>query len=422
MRTPFASGLVGASVAFLFVGLAARSWEVVLLALPPLTFLALGTLAPPPRPQVDAARVLSRDRLSVGAEVEVSVTVRNEGPALDLVELVDLVPPEVRIVRGTNHAVVSLPTDESFVMRYVAKPVLKGEYRIGPLRVRALNPLGLDMEDAVTAPETTLAVAPAIESLAKARIGPRRTRPWFGHVTSRQIGPGVEFWGIRDYRPGDDVRRINWKASARLDILLSNEYVGERSGDVVIVLDARREAAVGTAETNAVEIGVRAALGVAEFVLASKNRVGLIVQRDVLDWVPPAFGRRQLYRILDHLIHVRAGGEWPFTFVSWVLSRYFPRDALVVLISPLTDRTALEAVTNLVAQGYDVTVVSPSPLLIEHAILAPSPAEALAFRILARERANLVAQLRRVAQVVDWDPTIPLALPLRRLSLRPARS
>ena len=188
---------------------------------------------------------------------------------------------------------------------------------------------------------------------------------------------------------------------------------------MVILLDARRESAIGTPTVNAVEIGVRAALGVAEHVLASKNRVGLIVQRDVLDWVPPAFGRKQLYRILDHLIHVRAGGEWPFSFVTWVLTRYFPRDALVVLISPLTDRMSLDAVTTLAAHGYDVAILSPSPLEIERRVTARTPEAEVAYRILRMERENLVAQLRRIAQVVDWDPATPLALPLRRMRMWP---
>jgi uncharacterized protein (DUF58 family) len=355
----------------------------------------------------------------VGDEVEVKVTVRNIGGPLDLVELMDAMPPEFDLLRGTNHTVISLGRDESYTMAYVARPTLKGDYRIGPLRVRALDPLGLGSEDSIAVRATPLVVAPTMEHLRRVQLGPRRTRPWFGQVTSRQIGPGLEFWGIRDYLAGDEVRRINWKASARLDHLESNEYVGERSGDVVIVLDARREAAVGTATGNAVEVGVRAALGVAERVLESKNRVGLIVQRNVLDWVPPAFGRKQLYRILDHLVHVRASGEWPFAFVSWVLSRYFPRDALIILISPLTDHSSLDAVTDMAAQGYDLAILSPSPLVIEEGLMPSTPEKTVAYRILALERANLLAQLRRVAQVVDWDPRTALALPLRRMQQRP---
>jgi uncharacterized protein (DUF58 family) len=419
MRTPLASGLVASSLAFLLAGLATRRWELVLLGLPPLVFLAFGSMFPPSPPRVVAMRSISRDRVQVGSEVDVRVSVRNDGPSIDLVEVFDATAPELVVIKGTNHAVVSLPEGETFTLAYTVRPALKGDHTIGPTRVRVLDPLALAAEDAVVTGSNRIVVAPAMENLRRATLGPRRTRPWFGHVTSRQIGAGLEFWGIREYVPGDEVRRINWKASARLDRIYSNEYEGERSGDVVVILDARRESAVGSPTVNAVEVGVRAALGVAEHVLASKNRVGLIVQRDVLDWVPPAFGRKQLYRILDHLIHVRAGGDWPFTFVSWVLSRYFPRDALVVLISPLTDRTVLGAVTNLVALGYDVAVLSPSPLEIERRFLAASREQALAYRILAMERENLISQLRRVAQVVDWDPGTPLALPLRRVRTWP---
>ncbi len=415
MRTPLASALVGATVVALLAGLALRSWPLVLLAIPPVAFLALGSLEPPAEPRVSATRTLSRDRLSVGGQVEVRLVLRNDGAALGQLELLDVLPPELVLLRGSNHLIVSLASGETFETTYEVRPLLKGDYAVGPLRVRSFDALGLGVEDGVVAPPTALAVAPAMEVLQRAQLGPRRTRPWFGHVTSRHIGAGSEFWGVREYVPGDDVRRINWKASARLGRLFSNEYQGERSGDVIIVLDARRESAVGTLTDNAVEVGVRAALGVAEHVLASKNRVGLIVQRDVLDWVPPAFGRKQLYRILDHLIHVRAGGEWPFGFVTWVLTRFFPRDALVVLISPLTDRASLEAVVGIAAHGYDVAIISPSPLEIERRYLPPSSDRDTAYRILRMERENLIASLRRVAQVVDWDPSTPLALPLRRM-------
>ena len=419
MRTPLAGVFFAVAMAALLGGLALRSWPLVLLSIPPLVFLALGSLDAPAPPRLVAMRTLDRDRLSVGSRAKVRLHVTNRGPALGLVEILDLLPAELAVVRGTNHTIVSLAAEESLDLAYEVRPSLKGDYAIGPMRVRSLDPLGLGAEDAVVVGPSKVTVAPALESLAHAQLGPRRTRPWFGHVPSRHIGAGSEFWGIREYLSGDDMRRINWKASARFDRLFSNEYQGERSGDVVILLDARRESAVGTTTENAVELGVRAALGVAEHVLASKNRVGLIVQRDVLDWVPPAFGRKQLYRILDHLIHVRAGGEWPFSFVTWVLTRYFPRDALVVLISPLTDRMSLDAVMTLAAHGYDVTILSPSPLEIERPLVAPTDAADVAYRILLMERENLVAQLRRVAVVVDWDPSTPLALPLRRMRMWP---
>lgn len=417
MRTPLVAGLVAASMGFLLGGLVYRSWQVVFLALPPLLFLALGALAPPLPPAVSAERAVSRDRLQAGSTVHVELTLRNEGDGLDLLEVVDVLPSDFVLEAGTNHAVVPLPPKEAITLAYEVRSPTKGEYAIGPVRVRSLDPLGLGAEDSVVPLRSRIIVAPVLEDMRRARIAPRRTRPWFGQVPSRRPGIGTEFWAIREYHAGDEVRRINWKATARLDRPLTNEYEGERSGDVVIVLDARTESFVGTRLDNPVEHGVRAALGIADYVLATRNRVGLIVQRNVLDRVLPAFGRKQLYRILDALIHVRAGGEWPFAQVAFILARYYPADALVVLISPLSDRTALEAVIGLAARGHEVLIVSPSPVEIERKVSPPSPANEIAYRLLRMERENLIAQLRRVAQVVDWDPVTPLALSLRRLRI-----
>lgn len=417
MRTPFVAGLVATSMVFLLGGFVYRSWQVLLLALPPLLFLAVGALAAPLPPRVAADRAVSRDRIQVDGTLRVQVTVRNVGGGLDLLELVDTVPPEFVLVGGTDRAVVALSAGESFTLDYEVRAPVKGEYTFGPLRVRSLDPVGLGAEDAVVPSVVRVNVAPVLEDMRRARLAPRRTRPWFGQVSSRRPGIGAEFWAVREYVPGDEVRRINWKAMARFDRPFTNEFEGEFSGDVVIVLDARRESFVGSRTDNPVEHGVRAALGIADHVLASRNRVGLIVQRNVLDRVLPAFGRKQLYRILDALVHVRAGGEWPFAQVAFILARYYAPDALVVLISPLSDRTALEAVIGLAARGHAIVVVSPSPLEIERRLTRPSGAQETAYRILRMERDNLLAQLRRVAQVVDWDPAMPLALSLRRMRI-----
>lgn len=414
MRTPLSGGLAAAALAFLLVGLAVQRWEIVLLALPPITFLAVGSLSTPPRPRLVAARSMSHERASVGREVQIDLLLRNTGPRLDLVEVADVLPRECVVVAGTNRAVVTLERDGTLHLVYSIRCDRRGEFEVGPARARSFDPLGLRVEDTVVAPPSVLVVAPAMEDLRRASLQPRRTRPWFGQIPSRRIGAGTEFWGVREYVPGDEVRRLNWKASARLDRLCTNEYEGDRSGDVVIVLDARRESFVGTRADNPIEHGVRAALAIADRVLAAKNRVGLVVQRQVLDMVPLAFGRKQLYRILEHLTHVRPGGEWPLPYLATVLSRFFPRDCRVVLITPFHDREALNAVVDLVAQGYDVAVLSPSALEIERRQEMPADAEGIAYRILRMERENRLMQAGRVAQVVDWDPALPLALVLGR--------
>ena len=119
MRTRLAGALVGATLTALLAALALRNWSLILLALPPLAFLAMGSLEPPGEPAVTVARTLSRDRLSVGSELEVRLAIRNGGPSLALLEVLDGLPPEFVLVRGTNHLIASLPDGESLELVFL---------------------------------------------------------------------------------------------------------------------------------------------------------------------------------------------------------------------------------------------------------------------------------------------------------------
>ncbi|TLZ91226.1 MAG: hypothetical protein E6J98_07755, partial [Methanobacteriota archaeon] len=77
MRTPLSSGLAAASLGLLLLGLAARTWQIVLLALPPIIVLAFGSIAPPARPRLAVVRSLSRERTDSGHDVDVELLVRN---------------------------------------------------------------------------------------------------------------------------------------------------------------------------------------------------------------------------------------------------------------------------------------------------------------------------------------------------------
>src|SRR3990170_3887412 len=256
MRTPLASWLAGVAGTFVAISLLFLNWRILLLALPPIVYLALAGLRPVPAPVLDVARQASRDRLSVGQEVLVTVRVANRGPRLELVELHDEVPRELVVSKGRPHLAVALDAGEEVSFSYTVSPRVKGVYRLGPLVARSSTPSGLEVEEAVEPLRTTLSVAPRLE----------------------------------------DVRR---------------------GGGAVTVGAARHEALVGPLPSSTTEHGVRAALALASKILEGRNRVGLIVQREVLDWVYPAFGRKQLYRILDALIRVRPGGGGARPSSSW---------------------------------------------------------------------------------------------------------
>src|SRR5207244_9381394 len=105
-----------------------------------------------------------------------------EGASLDLVEIADVLPRELVVVRGTHHAVVSLEEGGSLRLAYTIRPAVKGDFVLGPVRARSFDPLALGSQDAVVDLRSPLVVAPPMEDLRRATLQPRRTRPWFGQV------------------------------------------------------------------------------------------------------------------------------------------------------------------------------------------------------------------------------------------------
>src|SRR5206468_239134 len=108
--------------------------------------------------------------------VDVELVVRNEGLSLDLVEIADVLPREFAVLRGTNHAVVSLEKDGTLRLAYRIRSPVKGDFVLGPVRARSFDPLALGAQDVVLDVRSPLVVAPAMEDLRRAALQPRRTR------------------------------------------------------------------------------------------------------------------------------------------------------------------------------------------------------------------------------------------------------
>lgn len=410
-----------ASLASFVLGVILGNWRLVVLPIPLVVLLAISTLLLPPQPRLVVTREVEPEEALEGGRAKVTLGLRNEGDALDLLEVFDDLPRELRLMGGSNHAILGLEPESEAVVEYEVEAPRSGDYILGPLTVRSRDALGLQVEEVVVDLRTRFFVGPRTELLRGVDIRPRRTRPWFGNVPSRRRGLGTDFMNIREYQPSDDMRRINWKASARVDGLLTNEFEGERSSDVVIVLDAREVSALGPPATSLLDHSIRATASLAAKMLANRNRVGLIIQRDVLDWVYPASGRRQYHRIVHRLVGVRPAGTWPLEYVAGVLTRFFRPQSQIILISPLMDRRATEGIMEVVARGFEVAVVSPSPLGLHAPAATDDPLLSIGLRILELERSNVLAELRSFATVVDWDPRDPLASPLKAVRPRPRR-
>jgi uncharacterized protein (DUF58 family) len=225
------------------------------------------------------------------------------------------------------------------------------------------------------------------------------------------VGQGIEPGDIREFAPGDRIRHVNWRASLRFRKLFVTQYHHERNADVILMLDTLSEA--GAAPETTLDASVRAAASLAGAYLARKDRVGLIEYGGPFRWVRPGSGRGQRERLLEALLRAEVVFSYVRGDVGLVPRRVLPPQALVIAISPLLDPHFEKAVVDLAARGFDLVILSPSPIPLVRRTMPESPSVGLACRLWALERRTRAASLQRVGlRVLDWDPRQPLELAL----------
>ena len=404
-RLPVYGALAGAA---LVAGLATGRVEPVALAAPFL--LALVAAVAGRRPEVSIRLSLDRERALEGDEVTATVEVSSPS-RVDRLELLLPLPPELSADGPPARALHLRPKQERTV-ELKLRCERWGAFRVGPLLVRERDVLGLHSWEGVAGETHALKVYPSEETL-QSLVPPLETQVFAGNQVSRARSEGIEFADLREWQPGDRVRRVNWRATALRGSLWVNEQHPERNTDVVLFLDTFAEVRAQGRSTN--DRAVRAAATLARAYLERKDRVGLIGYGGFLSWLLPASGTRQLYAIVDTLLTSDVVQSYALRDVDVLPRRTLPPRALVLAITPLLDDRTAAALLDLRARGYDLIVVEVSPV----ELLEPDPdsSRQLAHRLWRLSREALRWRYEELGvPVVTWREGVPLAASLEEVN------
>jgi uncharacterized protein (DUF58 family) len=221
------------------------------------------------------AQRIVHERLNLGFDNTISMSVRNAFPFPVSVRLIDELPVQFQDRSFSKYLKISASGRQ--VQEYVLRPVNRGEYLFGRMLCYVRSPLGLLQRRCISDAAQMVKVYPATKYLRQYQLlALSDSNQYAGSKKIRKIGHSMEFEQIKEYVPGDDIRTINWKATARKGAVMVNNYIDARSQQVYCLVDKGRTMKMPFDGMSLLDYSINAALIFLNIALLKQDRAGLI--------------------------------------------------------------------------------------------------------------------------------------------------
>ena len=214
------------------------------------------------------------ERMSNGEENEVVIDVVNKMPFIIHLQLIDELPVQLQVRDMLIRKI--LQPRQTITLKYSVKPLQRGNYHFGDIILFIESRLGLVSRRQNIPAAETVKVYPSFAHLGQYRILAQAATNEQGSRRMRKIGQSMEFEQIKEYVGGDDIRTINWKASARKGGLMVNNCTDERSQQVYCIIDKGRLMKMPFNGLGLLDYAINATLALTNTCLQKQDKPGFM--------------------------------------------------------------------------------------------------------------------------------------------------
>jgi uncharacterized protein (DUF58 family) len=233
--------------------------------------------------------------VAVGHALNVELALQGSPQRLDVF---DLHPADWRVEDMPQR--LQVPASGRIVISYRLHPQQRGSARFEGCALRLHSPWRLWTQARRVEAQNTVRVYPDFARVSHlALVGTDRASRVIGAHQHRRRGEGTEFHQLREYRTGDSLRQIDWKATQRARKLISRDYQDERNQQVMLLLDTGRRMLAHDGSLSHFDHALNASLLVAFIALRQGDSVGLLASGGESRWMPPVRGLGAIDRMLD---------------------------------------------------------------------------------------------------------------------------
>ena len=275
---------------------------------------------------------LTPERLSNGDDNELNIYIENNFSFGVNLRVIDEIPHQFQRRDLSFFTTLSPGTNKK--ISYSLKPVERGEYSFGGVNVFATSVIGLVSRRFVFSADKMVPVYPSFLQMRKYELLAISNRlSDYGLKKIRRIGHSMEFEKIREYVQGDDYRTVNWKATARKNQLMVNQFQDEKSQHVYSIIDKSRLMKMPFEGMTLLDYSINAALVISNIALKKGDKPGLISFSEKINSLVPAESRAtQMHKIQEALYREQTRFlDANFELLNATLVRKLQQRSLVLL-------------------------------------------------------------------------------------------
>ena len=315
----FIPWMYGLSVYLLFIFCAILLIEAALLYLPSRT--------------TDAHRILP-EKMSNGDDNEITIHIRNHYHFLIDVQVIDELPYQLQERNFNIRRQITKVGNTN--IRYLVKPFERGEYEFGKLLLYVTTRIGLVRRRFSFDHHATCAVYPSFIRLRKFDLMAISDRlVMYGVKKVRRLGHTMEFEKINEYVTGDDIRTINWKATAKTGRLMVNQYQDEKSQSVYCIIDTGRVMKMPFDGLTLLDHAINSCLVVSNVIIRKNDKAGLLTfSKKTGQSLPASSQAGQMQKIVESLYAVRTDfQESDFSRLYGYIRSHIAQRSLILLFT-----------------------------------------------------------------------------------------
>ncbi len=256
------------------------------------------------RTGIEATRVLP-EKLSNGDENTIRIEIKNYFTFPIWVKIIDEIPFQFQIRNFEIHRKIKASSEVS--LNYDLRPTERGEYHFGNLNIYLSSPLRLISKRFIFDNGKKVPTYPSYVQLRKYDLMAfSNTLHQQGLKKIRRIGHTMEFEQIKEYVQGDDIRTLNWKATAKRNSLMVNQYQDEKSQSVYMIIDKGRVMKMPFNGLSLLDYAINSALVLSNIILKKQDKAGLLsFSKKVENRVIAERRSGQMQQILESLYNIK---------------------------------------------------------------------------------------------------------------------